>query len=402
MELTEGQKKLVTKVFAGCPEKQGEFNGFVEMMMSDEPKDIVRRAFVPRNTVENRAVVEDLARRNSFVGALSRGIVDSASAPLVSANGLTLPPASIGPGITVVNNSDQPLIVRSPSPFTIYRDDPVTPWSGAGVEDKYRPFTVGNCQRMLLRVTEDRGGTAPSVWNVSRECAEELVASFAGVPHYADGEPINMDHFEAGTFMIMGVGILPAYITEHNTDMADAFAYSMQAVGTGYFYGLDTATSSLDWRDRLAAMTDAQWSAVLKDHPGLTRDAVIAGVTAMMEGDFEDDVSEVVGVWAAMAAKTENPNRIRNLVNATLRARMEAKEVECERAALLIQIATLKDEALALRDELARRPVSAKPEATPKPNPFRDFGDDPRRVGGRWYPPMEGNAERGEKGRGPR
>lgn len=102
-----------------------------------------------------------------------------------------------------------------------YEMNPTRPRLGFGVTDEYRPFTYQNCFRMLAQETEKRGGVTPSCWYVSKDCGKELVDSLrASHIHLRipSGEPTGAlptdDDFEDGQIKIMGVTILPAFVTE--------------------------------------------------------------------------------------------------------------------------------------------------------------------------------------------
>lgn len=136
------------------------------------------------------------------------------------------------------------------------------------------------------------------------------------------------------------------------------------------------------------SMFDKRIAELQADDPSLTTDMIVAGVGAMLayEGD---DAGEVATVWKAMGALSPVPRMMEQLrtENADRMRRIILLEAHLKRQATLLgdaanELAALNAERNALRDALAKIITAPALDAeAPKPNPFREFPSDPRRLG---------------------
>jgi hypothetical protein len=198
--------------------------------------------------------------------------------------------------------------------------DPNIPRPGHGVDERWRPFTYRNAAAMLTYALVERGGVSPAVWYISRECAEELIPTVSRAMHYGDGKPLSMEHFESGALRIMGVPILPAYITRRTTEggftevasftpmpkvtEADIKAGYELVCGIDTAYGPGDAVATTPEPSRQIGNTSVSMEWLKTDEIPVTAEMVEAGVTAMWaHDDFDgDDNSEVTAVYRAMRA----------------------------------------------------------------------------------------------------
>lgn len=320
--------------------------------------------------------------------------------------------------------------------------------SGSGVADKWRPFTATSCAAMLTIAMTARGGIAPVVWYVSRDCGKELVDSMraSDIPLYTDsGLPTGArptdDDFESGSIKIVGVRILPAYITEETTKIRGLTAVQMimddpyrdevevtpemrrrPSVGIIANEPVDDiyrAARALEPRqfsptddDRRdlavfleAIYRDCTYGEALRqptpdgaftrmadqifEHAWYTPSVVEARKVANEGGLASVSIREGV----RLASDQEVNQLILHLHEQVRFCKMaasgnlaminqEREYRECERLAALDVIAARDARIAELKSELALRPAAfVEPEPEPKHNPFQNFNRDPRRMG---------------------
>ena len=303
-----------------------------------------------------------------------------------------VPSAQYIPGLGVATALATALAMNLFTNYTSPFDDSNTPRPGHGVEDRWRPFTASNCCGMLTLCADEHGGVFPSAWFIGKECADELISSFTKWNAFGDGGPLSMDHFERGELKIIGVPILPAYITKstlgkavaaraepfiaRNTampgvteaDIVAGYNIAMEVDGPtaaamrqaplirgGYYDPLDSErcqTSLIWWPDELAPPFFEGEIGHRSVRSSITDAAVFEGPHAATAYDF----------------MLNNPCS-ESLLRVALKTALATVAAKDARIA-------------ALKSELARRPPAfVDPEPESAHNPFRDFNHDPRRMG---------------------